>query len=619
MVFADFSSAFNTVQPHLMGHKLLQMDVNPHLILWVLSFLTNRHQVVRINGHFSSTKIISTGAPHGSVISPVLFTLYTDNCRSSDLDIIYIKYLDDTVILDTTNLEGRLQTEMDRFSEWCRGNYLDLNASKTKELVIDYRREHSTISALEVNDQIIEQQCTIERRGFRQELDSWRHKLIHCVGFESILEGLFGPGLVKDLTLFQDCEPESVSDWSFDENCLFCCLRREKVKEHLVGLNNQVLLAGEDGCKQEQSKINRLEKQAEEFLNAVFYRKADIPGFSDPHIPLVAREIMQRMIRHKLLMADQDSPLDLTVKKADIEPSDQDGVLDLSTKKNHNVGGVSLKNSHGYSVVPRVKGRPVRADHVFRDGDGEDGLPPEKLTGRDEGEFRQLHPSQAPASSLAADQGRAAGPETAPAPSWSKSHFDSLLKLKASSTLNDLKDLPIYLENAGVFSKGPGLAKSQEAKKDHGHSPPVDLKIPQNRRSGLGGILDSSADFWGVGRGAVHLRAAVPYPPTRRGIPARNSQGRRGDGTRQYNSEILEEAISVVMNGKMSVSKAQNMYGIPHSTLEYKVKERLGTLKKPSKEEAEAHEDGRAGDGGRVGPPRPGRRDPRGGSDSKDE
>uniref|UniRef100_A0A3P9QB94 Uncharacterized protein n=1 Tax=Poecilia reticulata TaxID=8081 RepID=A0A3P9QB94_POERE len=47
------------------------------------------------------------------------------------------------------------------------------------------------------------QQCTIERRGFRQELDSWRHKLIHCVGFESILEGLFGPGLVKDVTFFQ--------------------------------------------------------------------------------------------------------------------------------------------------------------------------------------------------------------------------------------------------------------------------------------------------------------------------------------------------------------------------------------------------------------------------------
>uniref|UniRef100_A0A8C6SG11 Uncharacterized protein n=1 Tax=Neogobius melanostomus TaxID=47308 RepID=A0A8C6SG11_9GOBI len=47
------------------------------------------------------------------------------------------------------------------------------------------------------------QQCTIDRRGFRQELDSWRHKLIHCVGFESILEGLFGPELVQDLQLFK--------------------------------------------------------------------------------------------------------------------------------------------------------------------------------------------------------------------------------------------------------------------------------------------------------------------------------------------------------------------------------------------------------------------------------
>ncbi|KAJ8404926.1 hypothetical protein AAFF_G00333130 [Aldrovandia affinis] len=445
------------------------------------------------------------------------------------------------------------------------------------------------------------QQCTIERRGFRQELDSWRHKLIHCVGFESILEGLFGPGLVKDLTLFQDCEPESVSDWSFDENCLFCCLRRERVKEHLVGLNNQVLLAGEDSCKREQSKINRLEKQAEEFLNAVFYRKADIPGFSDPHIPLVAREIMQRMIRQfaaeytsktsssqdslqpngttkdqslpkapslalalapapnpvlsKLLMADQDSPLDLTVKKADIEPSDQDGVLDLSTKKSHSVGSViSLKNSHSYPAVPRVKG---------------------------------------------------------------------LLKLKASSTLNDLKDLPFFLENAGVFSKGSGLAKSQE-KKDHGHSPPVDLKIPQvrgmdlswdshasdlygygslvvgphaenalskklrailpkqNRRGGLGGILDGAADFWGSD--VEQSTSGQQYPTSDPEGDPNSKQPRKKRGRyRQYNSEILEEAISVVMNGKMSVSKAQNMYGIPHSTLEYKVKERLGTLKNPPK------------------------------------
>uniref|UniRef100_A0A669DN87 Uncharacterized protein n=1 Tax=Oreochromis niloticus TaxID=8128 RepID=A0A669DN87_ORENI len=46
-------------------------------------------------------------------------------------------------------------------------------------------------------------QCTIDRYSIRKELDSWPHKLIQCVGFESILEGLFGSALVEDLKLFK--------------------------------------------------------------------------------------------------------------------------------------------------------------------------------------------------------------------------------------------------------------------------------------------------------------------------------------------------------------------------------------------------------------------------------
>lgn len=40
------------------------------------------------------------------------------------------------------------------------------------------------------------------------------------------------------------------------------------------------------------------------------------------------------------------------------------------------------------------------------------------------------------------------------------------------------------------------------------------------------------------------------------------------------------------MAGRMSVSKAQGVYGVPHSTLEYKVKERTGTLKNPPKKKS---------------------------------
>ncbi|XP_026506654.1 ligand-dependent corepressor isoform X2 [Terrapene carolina triunguis] len=53
----------------------------------------------------------------------------------------------------------------------------------------------------------------------------------------------------------------------------------------------------------------------------------------------------QNPVLSKLLMADQDSPLDLTVRKSQSEPSEQDGVLDLSTKKSPCAGSTSLSHS----------------------------------------------------------------------------------------------------------------------------------------------------------------------------------------------------------------------------------------------------------------------------------
>lgn len=43
MLLLDFSSVFNTIQPHLMMQKLLRMDTNYGIIRWIFSLLTNRH------------------------------------------------------------------------------------------------------------------------------------------------------------------------------------------------------------------------------------------------------------------------------------------------------------------------------------------------------------------------------------------------------------------------------------------------------------------------------------------------------------------------------------------------------------------------------------------------
>ncbi|XP_039182428.1 ligand-dependent nuclear receptor corepressor-like protein isoform X2 [Crotalus tigris] len=189
--------------------------------------------------------------------------------------------------------------------------------------------------------------CTAERRGVRRELDSWRHRLMHCV----------------------DCEPEEVTDWSMDEKCSFCNLHKEIVSDPTAVLGSLQSTPTEELSSQGQSNTDKIECQAENYLNALF-RKEDLPQNCDPNIPLVAQELMKKMIRQfaieyisknsklqenrngssyemnlirkdfqmnqteNLLQEEQDSPLDLTVNRTQEQDDQQgDGVLDLSTKK----------------------------------------------------------------------------------------------------------------------------------------------------------------------------------------------------------------------------------------------------------------------------------------------
>ena len=103
VLMVDFSSAFNTIQPHLMMQKLMSMALNPNIILWVQQFLTGRLQRVCLGTTRSGTIRTNTGAPQGCVISPVLFTLYTNDCVSTHDSCEIIKYADDTAILGKVN------------------------------------------------------------------------------------------------------------------------------------------------------------------------------------------------------------------------------------------------------------------------------------------------------------------------------------------------------------------------------------------------------------------------------------------------------------------------------------------------------------------------------------
>ena len=155
VLFLDFSSAFNTIQSDILVSKMVQLELNPVLIHWYTSFLTNRVQRVKVNTTLSSALTTNVGHPRGVSLA-VLFTLYTDSCRTeecmsecrTDTPHQYIlKYSDDTTLislLDSSSDSGLHQHRVNKVVEWSVNNALIFNKKKRqKRLYLLHHQRHT--------------------------------------------------------------------------------------------------------------------------------------------------------------------------------------------------------------------------------------------------------------------------------------------------------------------------------------------------------------------------------------------------------------------------------------------------------------------------------------------
>ncbi|KAA8590463.1 hypothetical protein FQN60_014397, partial [Etheostoma spectabile] len=119
LLFADFSSAFHKIQPQILIERLASYF---------------KRQQFYVNGNISSVIVTNTGSPQGCVLSPLLFILYTDNCRSSWENSYLMKFSDNSSLLFL--LQGNQSHHyhaLTEFVRWCDESFRDLNVSKTKE------------------------------------------------------------------------------------------------------------------------------------------------------------------------------------------------------------------------------------------------------------------------------------------------------------------------------------------------------------------------------------------------------------------------------------------------------------------------------------------------------
>ena len=138
IIYTDFSKAFDRLDHGIVALKMNMLGFHPSLIKFFLSYLSNRFQIVEYNGHQSRQFTASSGAPQGSNLAPLIFSIFVNDIVAN-IDSRILLFADDMKIFRTVSNTSdceKLQHDIDRVFEWCALNRLPLNIKKCKKISI---------------------------------------------------------------------------------------------------------------------------------------------------------------------------------------------------------------------------------------------------------------------------------------------------------------------------------------------------------------------------------------------------------------------------------------------------------------------------------------------------
>lgn len=144
ILVVDYSSAFNTLLLYRLMSKLTDLGLSAPACHWILDFLTGPSQRVRVS--LNTSPVISD--------SPQGYSLYTYDYASTHPNNTIIKFADYMTLdgLISRQDESVYRDEVKQLSMWCKDNNLALNISNTKELVIDFRMNRTSIQQFFISD-----------------------------------------------------------------------------------------------------------------------------------------------------------------------------------------------------------------------------------------------------------------------------------------------------------------------------------------------------------------------------------------------------------------------------------------------------------------------------------
>ena len=134
-LFIDFSKAFDVIDHSILLCKLRDLDIPKQVYNWIISFLCDRDQVVKLNNVISKPCAINRGVVQGSGMGPTLFSVMVSDIKLLSVVNKLDKYVDDTTVLAPENTDVSIEEEFQSILDWAAKNNMLINKDKTKEIV----------------------------------------------------------------------------------------------------------------------------------------------------------------------------------------------------------------------------------------------------------------------------------------------------------------------------------------------------------------------------------------------------------------------------------------------------------------------------------------------------
>lgn len=174
LVLLDYSKAFDRLNHRLLLAILHHIGFSDSAVALVANYLANRNQSVKLNIHVSNELIVNCGVPQGSILGPLLFTIYSSNLYNHINHCNSHFYADDTQLYysfspdETAQACEKINSDLKSLLQTSNNHCLTINPTKSSVILIGTRKLRIKCLAnfnIFINDELLSSTNIVKNLG----------------------------------------------------------------------------------------------------------------------------------------------------------------------------------------------------------------------------------------------------------------------------------------------------------------------------------------------------------------------------------------------------------------------------------------------------------------------